>query len=197
MTEQEKEKKVSDIAEEAEGIKCPVKRAYYFVDEFLNGPMCGRCFPCSMGSYEARLRLQKIILGKGNDGDASALRDIGNLMIMTSFCKKGKDAARFLLEALDAESFRKHLEEGVCPEKECDSFIEYRVIPEKCTLCGKCQEACKYHAIIGEKRESMKRGYPPFEIRLKRCINCGDCVMVCPEDAIETVFKEKEEPVKA
>ncbi len=44
MTET-KEKKTIDIKKEADEIACPVKRAVYFVDEFLKGPMCGKCFP--------------------------------------------------------------------------------------------------------------------------------------------------------
>jgi ferredoxin len=200
MTEKEKdtEKKLSEITKEAgEKFKCPVRKAYYFVDEFLKGPMCGRCFPCSMGSYEARLRLEGIIMGKGKAEDVPALKRIADIMSTASMCKKGKDTAHYISEALAAESFGGHLSEGLCPEKECAGLIEYRVISEKCTLCGKCQEACKHNAVLGEVPVAMGRGYLPFEIRQARCIKCGDCYMACPDGAIEVVLKNQEEPVKA
>ena len=40
--------------------------ALYYTEAFLSGPMCGRCLPCSLGSYEAKVRLQNIIEGKGD-----------------------------------------------------------------------------------------------------------------------------------
>jgi NAD-dependent dihydropyrimidine dehydrogenase PreA subunit len=195
MTEQDKEKKVADIAKEAEDIGCPVKRGIYFVDEFLRGPMCGKCFPCSIGSYEARTILGEISLGVGGEEDVRALSNICEMMLVMSRCKRGKDAAKYVLEALDEKGFRAHLE-GICPEGQCNAFLEYRVVPGKCTMCGECLEACEYDAIIGEKRKPMRRGYLPFEIRQRRCVKCGDCVKVCPTDAIEIVYIEKEEPVK-
>ena len=66
---EQKEKKLEDIKKEAEQKNCPVQRSLYFVDEFLSGPMCGRCLPCSLGSYEAKILLQSIIDGKGTDDD--------------------------------------------------------------------------------------------------------------------------------
>jgi len=63
----------------------------------------------------------------------------------------------------------------------------YRVIPEKCVICGLCQDACKYNAIFGVKMTSYRSGYLPFEIRQKRCVKCGDCVPACPYGAIEVI----------
>ena len=61
-----KEKKVADIKKEADAITCPVKRALFYMEEFLEGPMCGKCFPCEMGCYEARQRLRTIQSGAGD-----------------------------------------------------------------------------------------------------------------------------------
>ena len=70
---------------------------------------------------------------------------------------------------------------------ECLALIEYRVIPDKCNMCGLCQDACKYSAIQGEKKKTYRSGYLPFEIRQKRCTKCGECIKVCPTRAIEIV----------
>jgi Fe-S-cluster-containing hydrogenase component 2 len=58
-------------------------------------------------------------------------------------------------------------------------------------------EACRYGAIHGEKRKPFASGYPPFEIRQKRCVKCGDCLPACPYGAIEIVEKKVEAPVGA
>jgi len=70
----------------------------------------------------------------------------------------------------------------------CNNHV--RVIPEKCTLCGLCKDACKYHAVQGERQVSYRSGYLPFEIRQKRCVKCGDCMTACPYGAIE-IIEEK------
>jgi ferredoxin len=195
MTQVE-QKKVSDILEEAKDQKCPVHRALYVVNEFLAGPMCGRCFPCEMGSYEARLSLEDIASGNGSIEDIQKLKNIGAKMQLISMCKKGKDVAGALLEALEDPDFEAHVQ-GSCPALECEAFFEYRNVPENCIRCGKCQEACKYGAIIGEKQVSYKCCYLPFEIRQKRCVKCGECIKVCPSSAIVKVMITEEEPVEA
>lgn len=192
-----KEKKVEDIKKEAEeNIRCPVNKALYYTREFLAGPMCGKCFPCEMGTYEMRIRLQNIVQGIGSESDLIAVKRIANDMLEASMCKKGKDTARFILEWMDTDVYNEHIE-GRCPDKECKALIEYKIISEKCIMCGICKEVCKYNAIIGEKKKPFLSGYLPFEIRQMRCVKCGDCLPVCPTDAIVIVdVKEKVETVQ-
>jgi formate hydrogenlyase subunit 6/NADH:ubiquinone oxidoreductase subunit I len=192
----EKTKKIKDILEEAEGISCPVKKTLFFVDEFLRGPMCGKCFPCSFGSYEAKQRLLNISSALGTDEDIDAMRQIGNKMQLLSMCKRGKDTANILLENIESEAFKEHLR-GLCAEKECAALIEYRNVQDKCIRCGLCKDVCKFDAIIGEKQVSVKCCYLPFEIRQKRCTKCGECIKVCPTNAIVIVNIENEATVSA
>lgn len=193
---EEKGKKLDDIRKEAEEKKCPVQRALYYIEEFLAGPMCGRCYPCSLGTYEAKIRLIRIAqhLEDVSASDIEALKKIFSQMIEGSFCKKGKDTGRFITETLASslEEFNLHLS-GTCPQRECISLIEYVINPELCIMCGKCLEACKYDAIVGEVKKSYLSGYLPFEIRQKRCTRCGECIKVCPTGAIEIVTTEVEE----
>jgi ferredoxin len=179
-----KEVKPEDIKNEAEEKRCPVQKAMYYIEQFLAGPMCGKCFPCSFGTYEVKIRLKEILSGRGTEADIFALKRIAHEMIVASRCKKGKDTAKFILEWMDTGAFHEHTE-GVCREKECLDFIEYRIVPEKCIMCGECKVVCKYDAIIGENRKPYLSGYLPFEIRLKRCTKCGECIKVCPTGAIE------------
>jgi len=190
-----KEKKTADIKKEADEIKCQVKRALYYIEEFLAGPMCGKCFPCEMGTYEAAVRLRNITSGMGDEADLAAIKKIADEMLLTSRCKRGKDTAQSILEWMATDAYTAHIK-GRCPERECKAFIEYRIIPEKCTMCGLCKEACNYNAITGEKAVPYLSGFLPFEIRQKRCRKSGECIKVCPVDAIEIVDIEAREEAR-
>ncbi len=179
-------KDMKDVLTAAEKMNCPVQQAETFVEEFLSEPMCGKCHPCALGSYEALVRLRRISRGAGRQQDIDVIARIADDMLEASRCIKGKDTAKFLLNALKSDAFREHLE-GHCEPQECRSYVVYRVMPEKCELCGLCKEACRYSAIQGEKRVSYRSGYLPYEIRQKRCVKCGDCVPACPYGAIEVV----------
>jgi len=182
--------KVEDIKAEAEAKGCPVQKALHYITEFLAGPMCGKCFPCSLGSYEAKIILNNIIEGRGAEKDLFNLKRIANAMLDSSRCKKGKDTAKFILEWMSTDVFKEHVE-GRCPDDVCTVFIEYRIIPEKCTLCGLCKDVCHYGAIHGEKIKPYLSGYLPYEIRQKKCVKCGECVKVCPTGAIELILTKE------
>ena len=188
------EPKVDDIKAAAEGKGCPVQKAKYYITEFLSGPMCGKCLPCSLGSYEAWLRLDRLIEGRGGEPDVAALRRIATEMLDGSMCKKGKDTAKFILDWMDTDVYREHIE-GRCPDQKCLAFIEYTVVPEKCTMCGLCKDACHYGAVHGDKSKPFLSAYRPFEIRQKKCVKCDECRKVCPEEAIVILDIKKKEPV--
>ncbi len=187
---EEQGRKLEDIRKEAEERECPVQRMLYYMREFISGPMCSRCFPCAFGTAEAEICLNRLTQSHetASDSDIQTLKRIGQNMIVGSFCKKGKDSGRFLIETISSsdKELKEHLS-GECSKKECVQLIQYVIKPELCIMCGKCTEVCKDNAIIGEKREPYFLGYLPFEIRQKRCTRCGDCVKVCPTGAIECI----------
>ncbi len=193
---QQKEKKVEEIRKEAEQARaCPVQKALYYMEEFLSGPMCGRCFPCALGAYEARGRLQRLSRGQGGSEDVAVLGRISQQMLASSMCKKGKDSAAFLAEWLKTDVFEAHAQ-GRCPQRSCPALVSYRIVPELCIMCGDCQEVCKFNAILGEKALPYRSGYRPFEIRQLRCTSCGECVKVCPTNAIEVLDRAEAEKEK-
>jgi formate hydrogenlyase subunit 6/NADH:ubiquinone oxidoreductase subunit I len=181
-----KEIKVADIKKEAEERRCSVQKAMYYIEKYLADPMCGKCFPCSFGSYEIKARLKEIISGRGKEDDIGLLKRIAESLLISSRCKKGKDTGEFILEWINKDDFFKHIEK-ICPERECLDYIEYRIDPDKCIMCGECKIVCKFNAIVGEKRKPYLSGYRPFEIRQKRCTKCGECLKACPTEAIMVV----------
>lgn len=198
MSEENKPKPVTikDVQAKAEEMKCPVQQSMVFIDEFLAEPMCGRCFPCSFGSYEARIRLQRLKDGTATEEDIDRLRRIASVMLHASMCKKGKDTAGFLGDKIASPGFLRHSEKE-CADRECTAVFQYVIDPEKCTLCGKCADVCRDHAILGERPKPYFSGYMPFEIAQKRCTRCGECIKVCPEGAIEFISVKENEPVGA
>jgi len=57
-----------------------------------------------------------------------------------------------------------------------------RVDLKKCTFCGKCNDACEFHAIV-----VVKEAVLTFD---ELCHGCGACSYVCPEEAISEVDRE-------
>lgn len=195
MGENTNETGLRELIANAEALVCPVTKSLTLIENFLAGPMCGRCFPCSFGSYEVRLRLRAITEARGTRDDMDALRRIADSMLLSSMCKKGKDVADFILLCLDTSTFEEHLQ-GQCPDGSCRDFMDYVIIGEKCIICGICKDVCKANAIYGEKREKMLSGYLPFEINDKKCNKCGECVDVCPTGAIEVARSGEDVPKK-
>lgn len=186
---------LDEIRKEAEEKRCVVQRALTFIEEFIRGPMCGRCYPCSLGTEEAKVRLVRLSqrLENADKTDIVALQRIATFMIEGSYCKKGRDAGKFLTELLESsrDEFALHLS-GVCQRRECISSIEYVINPDLCIACGACIKRCKYNAIRGSKVVSAE-GYLPFEIQRALCVRCGECVGVCPTSAIEVISRVREE----
>jgi ferredoxin len=164
---------------------CPTQRALHYLDAFLEATMCGRCFPCALGCYEARARLETLARGEGTAEDVDTLERIASMVLEGSRCRKGKDAARFLAEAVADSRLEEHAA-GICREEECRPLLTYAVVPESCVRCGACREVCTHGAVVGEARERFRGGYPAFEIRQARCHRCGECAAACEAGAIRT-----------
>jgi len=182
------EKSMKEIIEDASQHKCPVQQSMLLLKEFMAGPMCGKCLPCPMSCYEMALIYQHLVDGKATETEIASIQKIAPNMNLASMCKKGKDTAKFIEDTLETrlEHYRAHTYSS-CPDKECVALYKYMIIPENCTMCGDCLQACKFNAIIGEKRVSFLTGFKPFEIAEKRCTRCGQCFKVCKYGAIEQV----------
>ncbi|MBF0517025.1 MAG: 4Fe-4S dicluster domain-containing protein [Nitrospirae bacterium] len=192
----EKEKDIKAITEDTTRFKCVVQKSLLFLNEFIDGPMCARCLPCPMGSYEMRIRFQRLSKAEATPRDLEVIRQIAPLMFESSMCKKGKDTAKFIMDTLEKtpEAYDIHVAGG-CADRECMRSIQYKVIADKCVSCDECRVVCKDYAILGEKKVQYLSGFIPYEIVDARCTRCGECVKVCNYGAIEIVDKKVLETV--
>ena len=62
-------------------------------------------------------------------------------------------------------------------------YVEYPVVDSnRCMLCGKCGDLCKFNAIIPAKNTVL--------VFKESCHSCGGCQLVCPNDAISYEKRE-------
>jgi MinD superfamily P-loop ATPase len=77
----------------------------------------------------------------------------------------------------DVEGPNAHLFLRPAFERRQDVAIQIpRVDAAKCTACGRCAEACQYHAIVVLGKQTL--------VFAQLCHGCGSCTLICPERAI-------------
>ena len=112
-----------------------------------------------------------IISGKGGTGKTS---------VTAAFAHICEDAVICDLD-VDAPDLHLILQPKPRQTTEFISGFEPRVVTEKCTSCGTCEQMCRFDAIqVGDEGAVVD----PI-----RCEGCGVCVYFCPEKAIDFIPK--------
>ncbi|MCD6580945.1 MAG: 4Fe-4S binding protein [Desulfuromusa sp.] len=60
-------------------------------------------------------------------------------------------------------------------------------ILDKCTGCGSCIAASRLSALTLETELPNGFGSKKAAVNISLCCNCGDCVSVCPHQALELI----------
>ena len=151
---------------------CMVNIAKYFM-EFTQEESCGKCVPCRIGTKRLLEIMERIISGKGRQGDIELLQDLGDKVVEASLCGLGKSAPNPILSTIRyyRDEYEAHLN-GKCPARQCKAMLTYTVIQDTCIGCGACKRACAAGAITGEKKQ-------PHIIDQSLCIKCGACFDTC------------------
>lgn len=151
---------------------CMVNIAKYFM-EFTQEESCGKCVPCRIGTKRLLEIMERIITGKGRQGDIELLQDLGDKVAEASLCGLGKSAPNPILSTIKyyRDEYEAHLN-GRCPSRQCKALLTYTVIQDACIGCGACKRACAAGAISGEKKQ-------PHLIDQSLCIKCGACFDTC------------------
>ena len=109
-----------------------------------------------------------VISGKGGTGKTSI---VGSFAAINSMDKILADCD------VDAADLHLILEPRIRDSKPFSGGKIARVITEKCIGCGKCEELCRYGAVVPDDTK--------FKTDPIVCEGCGVCAHFCPEGAIE------------
>ena len=160
---------------------CMVEVARFFMD-FTQRESCGKCVPCREGTKRMLEILNRIVDGKGEDGDLELLKELGEAISKTALCGLGKTAAGPVLSTLKyfEDEYKAHVYDKKCPAGACQKLKTIQIDPELCKGCSKCARNCPVGAISGEIKK-------PFVIDQKKCIKCGACLSSCVFKAIKEI----------
>lgn len=112
-----------------------------------------------------------ILSGKGGTGKTSVAAALAHLA--------SRDLSIVLADAdVDAANLELVLEPTRLEEHPFMGGQVAIIDPAKCELCGRCQEVCRFDAVIP--------GKDTYRVDPLACEGCASCVYQCPEDAIHS-----------
>ncbi len=157
---------------------CMVDIARFFLD-FTVDESCGKCAPCRIGTRRMLEILERIVNGKGEEGDIEKLENLANTIKATALCGLGQTAPNPVLSTIKffRHEYEAHIREKKCPAHHCQALLSYVIDPEKCRGCTACARVCPGGAISGEVKKAHK-------IDTSKCLKCGACIEKCRFGAI-------------
>ncbi len=160
---------------------CMVNLARFFLD-FTVDESCGKCPPCRIGTKRMLEILQRMVEGKGEEGDIEKLEKLAMNIKRSSLCGLGQTAPNPVLSTLRyfRDEYEAHIKDKKCPAGECKAMTQVTINKEICRGCSLCSQKCPVGAIHGELKS-------PFEVDQSKCIKCGVCIATCPFKAISRV----------
>ncbi len=157
---------------------CMVDIARFYLD-FIVDESCGKCAPCRIGTKRMKEILDRIVEGKGEEGDIEKLEALAETIKATALCGLGNTAPNPVLSTLKffRDEYEAHIYEKRCPAHHCRSLLQFKIDPAKCKGCTACARACPADAITGTVKQ-------PHVIDVKKCLKCGSCMEKCRFGAI-------------
>ena len=157
---------------------CMVEVARFFMN-FTQNESCGKCVPCREGTKRMLEILERIVDGRGQDGDIELLEELADTISNTALCGLGKTAPSPVVSTIQnfRSEYEAHIYEKRCPAGACSKLKKFVIDPEACRGCSKCARNCPVDAISGKVKS-------PYVIDQEKCIKCGACASNCPFGAV-------------
>ncbi len=157
---------------------CMVDIARFFLD-FTVDESCGKCTPCRIGTRRMLEILDRIVEGKGEDGDIEKLESLAASIKASALCALGQTAPNPVLSTLKhfRHEYEAHIYEKRCPAGVCQKLLNYVIDPIRCKGCTMCSRVCPAGAISGSVKQ-------PHVINTEKCLKCGACMDKCKFGAI-------------
>ena len=157
---------------------CMVGVAKFFL-EFTTKESCGKCVHCRIGTKRLGEILQRIVDGKGREGDVELLTELCETVKAGALCGLGQSAPNPVLTTIRyfRDEYDAHIRDKKCPAKQCRQLLTYSIDEAACKGCGACSRKCPAGAISGEPKK-------PYKIDPAVCIRCGACAAACRFDAV-------------
>ena len=110
---------------------CMVDSARYFM-EFIREESCGKCTSCRIGTKRMLEILERIVDGKGEEGDVELLEELGEVISETALCGLGQTAPNAVASTIRyfRDEYDEHIRDGYCRAGVC-AKRERRVYPER------------------------------------------------------------------
>ena len=158
---------------------CMVGMARFFLD-FTAKESCGKCVPCRIGNKRLLEILDRIVDGRGEEGDIEKLEELCYAIKDGSLCGLGQTSPNPVLTTIRyfRDEFEAHIRDKRCPAGECRALISYSIDKNVCVGCTACARQCPVQAISGERKS-------PHEIDPALCIKCGNCRTACRFGAVQ------------
>jgi len=128
---------------------CMVDFARFFVD-FIQDESCGKCPPCRIGTKRMLEILNRIVRGKGEEGDIDKLIELSERIKDSALCGLGQTAPNPVLSTL---RFFKHEYEEHIRDKHCQAGVCSSLFDAPCqNACPADQNAWGYVTLLSEGR---------------------------------------------
>jgi len=157
---------------------CMVGIAKFFLD-FTTKESCGKCVHCRIGTKRLSEILERIVAGKGKEGDVELLEELCVSIKDGALCGLGQTAPNPVLTTIRyfRNEYEAHIRDKKCPAKQCTALLTYSIDPDKCIGCSLCSKKCPVGAITGELKKT-------YAIDPNVCIRCGMCISSCRKGAV-------------
>jgi len=157
---------------------CMPDIARFFLD-FTCKESCGKCTHCRVGTKRMLEILERIVGGKGREGDIELLEELAVQIKEGALCALGQTAPNPVLTTLKyfRHEYEDHIKHKKCTAKQCKPLLKYSIDKTKCVGCTICMRKCPVAAIKGEVKK-------PHELNSQICTKCGVCAAVCKFKAI-------------